>query len=76
MSSPTDVLERYAHLWEELDVLPRWIIWRADAGETFVFDRHLNIPVDVDDTSLAEVLRRMREAGAPETDSYPGRRCG
>ncbi|WP_406864824.1 hypothetical protein ABZO31_32020 [Streptomyces sp. HUAS MG47] len=41
-----------------------------------VFDREFNIPVDVDDAVLGEVLRRMREAGAPETDGYPGRPCG
>ncbi|MCX5386282.1 hypothetical protein [Streptomyces sp. NBC_00083] len=56
--------------------------------ESVVFDRELNIPFDiadiadasgagdVDDVVLGEVIRRMREAGAPETDAYPGRPCG
>jgi hypothetical protein len=41
-----------------------------------VFDKECNIPYDVDDADLAEVLRRMRGAGVPEFDDYPGRRCG
>lgn len=41
-----------------------------------VFDRELNLPVDIDDHVLDEVLRRMRAAGVPESDAYPGRPCG
>lgn len=55
---------------------PRWVIWHAGAGDSFVFDREFNMPVDVDDALLGEVLCRMREVGAPEGDTYPGRPCG
>jgi hypothetical protein len=41
-----------------------------------VFDRDVNCPVDIDDEAvLCEVLRRMRAAGVPESDGYPGRPC-
>lgn len=32
------------------------------------------VPME-DEGTLREVLRRMREAGVPESDDYPGRRC-
>ncbi|CAM5609997.1 hypothetical protein SAVIM338S_05596 [Streptomyces avidinii] len=76
MSTRTDVLEPLAPLWEEPATPPRWVIWHAGAGESIVFDREFNVPVDVDDAVLGEVLRRMREAGTPEGESYPGRPCG
>ncbi|MFF3214904.1 hypothetical protein ACFYYB_30225 [Streptomyces sp. NPDC002886] len=72
----TNVLERFSPLWEVAETPPRWVIWHAGAGDSFVFDREFNMPVDVDDTLLGEVLCRMREAGAPEGDDYPGRPCG
>ncbi|OKJ63944.1 hypothetical protein [Streptomyces sp. CB02261] len=68
-------LERFAPLWGAPASPPRWVIWHPDA-DTMVFDRRLNLPVPIDDASLAEVLRRMREAGAPESTDYPGRACG
>ncbi|MFJ6575285.1 hypothetical protein ACWEPZ_09120 [Streptomyces sp. NPDC004288] len=76
MSTPTDALERFAPLWETPADSPRWVIWRAGPGDSLVFDREFNVPYDVDDAVLGEVLRRMREAGLPETDAYPGRPCG
>ncbi|MFB6629591.1 hypothetical protein ACFCWY_06850 [Streptomyces sp. NPDC056362] len=76
MSTPTDALERFAPLWETQADSPRWVIWRAGPGDCLVFDREFNVPYDVDDAVLGEVLRRMREAGLPETDAYPGRPCG
>lgn len=76
MSSRTQVLERFSTLWEVPAMPPRWVIWHAGAGDCMVFDREFNIPVDVDDAVLGEVLHRMREAGTPEGDSYPGRPCG
>ncbi|MGW6566792.1 hypothetical protein [Streptomyces sp. NPDC054975] len=75
MSGPTDPLERHAALWQAPVGPSRWVIWRTGEGEVLVFDRELNIPVDVEDADLPEVLRRMREAGAPESDDYPGRPC-
>ncbi|MFJ7203729.1 hypothetical protein ACIQWR_09385 [Streptomyces sp. NPDC098789] len=69
-------MEELSPLWEAPAVPPRWVIWHAGRGESMVFDRYFNIPVDVDDAVLGEVLRRMREAGAPESDTYPGRACG
>ncbi|MER5966000.1 hypothetical protein [Streptomyces sp. NPDC002057] len=68
-------LERFAPLWDAPASPPRWVIWHPDT-DTMVFDRELNLPVHVDDASLDEVLRRMREAGVPESDEYPGRACG
>ncbi|MCY0929662.1 hypothetical protein OTB20_26400 [Streptomyces sp. H27-H1] len=76
MSSQTNVLDRLSPLWESTTVPPRWVIWHAAADESFVFDREFNIPVDVDDAVLGEVLCRMREVGAPESAAYPGRPCG
>ena len=72
----------YAHRWEG-DAHPgegevfrhRWVLWNT-AGETLVFDREINCPVDIgDETVLHEVLRRMRRAAVPETDDYPGGPC-
>ncbi|WP_411103453.1 hypothetical protein [Streptomyces sp. cmx-4-9] len=71
-----DPLERLLPLWQEPELPPRWVIWRAGEDEVMVFDRAYNIPVDVDGAALEEVLRRMREAGAPESADYPGRACG
>ncbi|MFD6889250.1 hypothetical protein [Streptomyces sp. NPDC059957] len=76
MSGQTGVLERFSPLWEAPEMPPRWVIWHAGAGDSFVFDREFNMPVDVDDALLGEVLGRMREVGAPEGDTYPGRPCG
>jgi hypothetical protein len=68
-------VEEFRHLWQGDGLRYRWVVWNA-AGETMVFDRETNCPVEIDDTTvLREVLRRMREAGAPESDDYPGRPC-
>ncbi|MCT4351672.1 hypothetical protein M5362_00810 [Streptomyces sp. Je 1-79] len=75
MSASTDPLTRLSALWQAPEAPPRWVVWHASEGEVMVFDRELNIPADVDDASLAEVVRRMRAAGAPESDDYPGRPC-
>ncbi|GAA3783544.1 hypothetical protein GCM10023083_19500 [Streptomyces phyllanthi] len=68
-------MESRTDLWAD-DVIPyRWVLWNT-AGETLLFDRETNCPADIgDETALPEVLRRMREAGVPETDDYPGRPC-
>ncbi|MEU9097767.1 hypothetical protein [Streptomyces sp. NPDC048361] len=88
MSSRTDTLERLSPLWGAADAPTRWVIWHRATAETsepfecVVFDRELNVPYDVDEagdvdgTMLGEVVRRMREAGTPETHVYPGRPCG
>ncbi|MFE9536536.1 hypothetical protein [Streptomyces sp. NPDC006691] len=80
MRSRTDALERLAPLWEEPAASPRWVIWHRGGAESLVFDRESNMPLDVeldvDEATLGEVIRRMRAAGAPETDAYPGRPCG
>ncbi|MFF0273297.1 hypothetical protein [Streptomyces sp. NPDC004330] len=68
-------VDRFAPLWEAPASPPRWVIW-ASEPDTMVFDRELNLPVDIDDHVLDEVLRRMRAAGVPESDAYPGRPCG
>ncbi|MFH8574984.1 hypothetical protein OHB11_03980 [Streptomyces zaomyceticus] len=75
MSTGENHLDTFAPLWDAPASPPRWVIWRPDA-DTMVFDRELNLPVHVDDASLGEVLRRMREAGVPEGAEYPGRACG
>jgi hypothetical protein len=75
VSPRTDGIEGYAHLWEGSPYPHRWVLWDT-AGDTLVFDRDANCPVDIDDeAALPEVLRRMREAGVPESDDYPGRPC-
>ncbi len=74
MSTATNVIERYAPLWQP-SWEQRWVIWTT-AEETMVFDREINCPEDLDEPVLSEVVRRMREAGVPETDEYPGRACG
>ncbi|KAF4406872.1 MULTISPECIES: hypothetical protein [Streptomyces] len=76
MNARRDGVGRYAHLWQDGSSYPhRWVIWTT-AAETMVFDRADNRPVDIDgEEALREVLRRMREAGAPECDTYPGRPC-
>ncbi|MEV7723406.1 hypothetical protein AB0P15_01575 [Streptomyces sp. NPDC087917] len=71
-----NILEGLSPLWEAPATPPRWVIWHAGPDDPLVFDREFNIPCDVDDAVLPEVLHRMREAGAPEGDSYPGRACG
>ncbi|WP_405710802.1 hypothetical protein OG264_18540 [Streptomyces xanthophaeus] len=76
MSAYVETLERLLPLWQAPDFPPRWVIWQAGGDEVMVFDREFNVPVDVDDAALDEVLRRMREAGAPESADYPGRACG
>ncbi|MEU7298491.1 hypothetical protein AB0A76_35785 [Streptomyces exfoliatus] len=68
-------LAPFAALWDAPASPPRWVIWHPDA-DTMVFDTESNVPVDVDDASLDEVLSRMREAGVPESVDYPGRACG
>ncbi|MGW0391775.1 hypothetical protein ACWDYJ_12950 [Streptomyces sp. NPDC003042] len=71
-----DSVERYAYLWQSPSVPHRWVIWNDAAGESMVFDREFNCPEDIDgEVTLREVLRRMREAGVPESDDYPGRPC-
>ncbi len=75
MTARTDGLGAWAHLWRAPEDPPRWVVWTA-AGETLVFDVELNVPAPVEDALLPEVLRRMRAAGAPESDAYPGRACG
>ncbi|MFI9585741.1 hypothetical protein ACIHCQ_28710 [Streptomyces sp. NPDC052236] len=67
-------IERYAALWRTSSE-QRWVIWTT-AEETMVFDRQINCPEDVDEPVLSEVVGRMREAGVPETEEYPGRPCG
>lgn len=69
-------VERYAYLWRAAPHEVRWVLWHS-AGETMVFDRETNCPVFIDDgATLDEVLHRMRAAGAPESEEYPGRPCG
>lgn len=77
VSTRTEGIERYAHLWEGPTYPRRWVIWGTDTpGDVMVFDRDVNCPVDIDDEAvLCEVLRRMRAAGVPESDGYPGRPC-
>lgn len=62
------------NLWQR-PAPARWVIWNT-GRESMVFDRELNIPAEVADADLHEVLRRMRAAGVPEGDEYPGRACG
>lgn len=76
MNGRTDHQERYSSLWQTPAHPPRWVIWHAGPDEPIVFDREYNIPVDVEDAALGETLRRMRAAGAPESEDYPGRACG
>ncbi|MFI2345849.1 hypothetical protein ACH492_02050 [Streptomyces sp. NPDC019443] len=76
MSERTDLPDHHSALWQAPATPPRWVIWHASEDEVLVFDREFNIPVAVDDAALEEVLRRMRGAGAPESDDYPGRPCG
>lgn len=75
MSTRTDDLDRYTYLWQGPQYPPRWVIWHT-AADVMVFDRDINCPVYIDDEpTLREVLRRMRAAGAPESEEYPGRPC-
>ncbi|MEU6166974.1 hypothetical protein [Streptomyces tanashiensis] len=76
MNAQRDALSRFSPLWEAPATPPRWVIWKLGAGESLAFDREFNVPYDVDDALLGEVLRRLREAGIPESDAYPGRPCG
>ncbi|MFJ3882556.1 hypothetical protein ACIPW5_34560 [Streptomyces sp. NPDC090077] len=76
MTTQTNVLERFSPLWEASDTPPRWVIWHTGDGESLVFDREFNMPFEVDDQVAGEVMRRMRAAGIPEGDDYPGRPCG
>ncbi|MFE5632648.1 hypothetical protein [Streptomyces sp. NPDC056543] len=75
MSRRTETPAVHSYLWQVPTVPPRWVVWHVREGEVLVFDRELNIPVDVEDAALAEVVRRMREAGAPVSHDYPGRPC-
>ncbi|WP_175410491.1 hypothetical protein [Streptomyces sp. TRM64462] len=75
MSTRAQDPRRYAHLWEGSQAPHRWVLWNTE-GRTVVFDRTLNMPADVDDGDLEAVVGRMREAGVPEGDEYPGRPCG
>ncbi|MCX4237832.1 hypothetical protein [Streptomyces ortus] len=75
MSTSADGVETYAQLWRMSAFPRRWVL-RDTAGDVLVFDRDTNCPVDIDDgPTRGEVLRRMREAGVPEGDEYPGRPC-
>lgn len=75
MSTNAENIEHYAHLWRESPPPHQWVIWNT-AAETMVFDREINCPVDIDgEATLREVLSRMRAAGVPESDDYPGRPC-
>ncbi|MFD0309499.1 hypothetical protein [Streptomyces sp. NPDC127119] len=75
MSTRIDNVETYAHLWLAPAYPRRWVLWDT-AGDVLVFDRDTNGVVDIGDGPLrGEVLRRMREAGVPESDDYPGRPC-
>jgi hypothetical protein len=66
---------RYAHLWQGSPYPHRWVLWDT-ADDILVFDRDANGLVDIDDERVRqEVVRRMREAGVPESDDYPGRPC-
>lgn len=75
ISVKTDAIEDHADLWRAPSYPYRWVIWNTAEGPT-VFDRDINCPVYVDDEATRrEVLRRMRAAGVPESDDYPGRPC-
>ncbi|MFD3309052.1 hypothetical protein [Streptomyces sp. NPDC058694] len=76
MSTRTDYDNaRYAHLWQGSPYPHRWVLWDT-AGDILVFDRDANGLVDIDDEGVRhEVVRRMRAAGVPESDDYPGRPC-
>ncbi|WP_306338439.1 hypothetical protein [Streptomyces sp. KL118A] len=74
MSEPGSGREGDAYVRDGYGSGWRYVLWNT-AGETLVFDRRINCPADVGDEALPEVLRRMREAGVPETDAYPGRPC-
>ena len=75
MNAPTEDLAPYTHLWQGPAYPPRWVIWHT-AADVMVFDRDINCPVHIDDeTTLCEVLRRMRAAGVEESEEYPGRPC-
>ncbi|MFJ2260395.1 hypothetical protein ACIOKD_18960 [Streptomyces sp. NPDC087844] len=79
MSTRVDGVETYAHLWRAPAYPRRWVLWDTAEGVpegVLVFDRGTNCLVDIDEGPLrGEVLRRMREAGVPESDEYPGRPC-
>ncbi|MCX4903576.1 hypothetical protein [Streptomyces sp. NBC_00878] len=65
----------YAYLWQGSPYPHRWVLWDT-VGDILVFDRDTNCLVDIDDDTVRdEVVRRMREAGVPESDDYPGRPC-
>ncbi|MEW2567380.1 hypothetical protein ACFU9Y_05080 [Streptomyces sp. NPDC057621] len=75
MRTRIDSVETYAHLWQAPEYPRRWVLWDT-AGDVLVFDRDTNGPVDIDDGPVrGEVVRRMRAAGVPESDEYPGRPC-
>ncbi|MFD9503318.1 hypothetical protein [Streptomyces sp. NPDC060035] len=75
MSERPDGPGRRTNLWQTPAAPDRWVIWNT-GGESMVFDKELNIPAEVSDADLRDVLRSMRAAGVPEDDEYPGRPCG
>ncbi|MEU7576511.1 hypothetical protein AB0B50_02765 [Streptomyces sp. NPDC041068] len=75
MGAGPDAVERFAELWQAPAPALRWAIWLVES-EAVVFDRDINCPVPIGDgATFAEVLRRMRAAGVPDCDEYPGRPC-
>lgn len=75
MSGRAQVTEEYGHFWRDDEGRSRWVIWNR-AAETMVFDTETNCPAEIEDpAALPEILRRMRAAGVPESDEYPGRPC-
>ncbi|MFF3614982.1 hypothetical protein [Streptomyces sp. NPDC002580] len=75
MNARTEGTDPYADLAEPSPDPLRWVIWNT-TPEAMVFDRDVNCPWLIDDeATLREVLGRMRAAGVPESDGYPGRRC-
>ncbi|WLW50955.1 hypothetical protein [Streptomyces sp. YU58] len=76
MSGRAQVAADYGHFWQRDGSRCRWVIWHT-AGDTLVFDTETNCPAEIEDpAALPEILRRMRAAGVPESDEYPGRPCG
>ncbi|MER5213895.1 hypothetical protein ABT063_25810 [Streptomyces sp. NPDC002838] len=70
-----EAVESYAYLWRDDEHQLRWVIWNTAAGAE-VFDRETNCPLPIDDEEIRrEVLSRMRAAGVPEGDDYPGHPC-
>ncbi|MFE9443591.1 hypothetical protein ACFYO2_32480 [Streptomyces sp. NPDC006602] len=71
-----DTVQSYAYLWTDDERQLQWVIWNSAAGAE-VFDRETNCPLPIDGEEVRRaVLSRMRAAGVPESDEYPGRPCG